>query len=373
MSTPIQENEVLALAAFLDAGDHLSQSEFFGDDDHCSYGSDGGTFGPSETFQAVLGSFRRTWMKTEEANFDAVANIVEKHSLSPERRGIAQEQRMLFNQQKELKAEGTSLTYAQLVNLWLYTQYAHCQTKRNGKRFIRQDFDKLSKLHGREYLEFHVRWAIKLLGAHVLVLYHYAALQEYDDWITVRGITPPFEATNAFASGAKEVSDNGQKIHRVAHPLLGKEPPAHKLARLLERDPFRPLKGILQRLFNLEYSEESETAYTNAVDSILANPTITDLVRAVGYIEVSETPALQYCSRHFFSDTGFSQKGTVEMFFSRQIVFHDDAKEILERLYAEIRSLLLSQKAKSTFLDVQKRLEKEIAERNTRRAKISRA
>ena len=164
MASEIRPEEITRLAAYVDAGSQLSKSEFFGDDDRSVISTHFAQFGPASRLEALLAPFRRMWMNDETANFNRVAKIIEHHSVSRERRGIAQQQRQLFNHNKRIGQDKSGLSPADIVDLWLYTQYAHLQTNTAHGRFVRGDFDEWVRKVGQAQLEFEFRNAVRLLG-----------------------------------------------------------------------------------------------------------------------------------------------------------------------------------------------------------------
>ena|GEM_PF-5621265 len=229
-------------------------------------------------------------MEEENANFNRAAKIVEKYSLNEERRFCAQLQKALYNSHRRALTEQGELTNKDIIDLWIYTQFAHCQTDRKKGRFTRQDFDKFVQRGGRPYLEYLFRQAVKLLGAHFLFLYYDAALPELEEWIAVRKISLPFKANNAFGTDSNEVSEDGVVINRAPYTFLSSEIPGQKLARLLERDKFHILRFELEKMLGLGSNIAALDRYQAAYERIEAHDSFTALFKSLGYSEGKGDP-----------------------------------------------------------------------------------
>ena len=366
MFSQIRPEEVTRLAAYVEAGDQLSKSEFFGEDDRSVISEHFAQFGPASRLEALLAPFRRMWMNDENANFNRVAKIIEYHSVSRKRQGIAQQQRELFNHNKGTGQDKSGLSPADVIDLWLYTQYAHCQTNRSHGRFVREDFERQAKKLGKTQLEFEFRNAVRLLGTHFLILYYEAAVPELDEWVTQRGIKLPFETKNAFGSDRTEANDDGVIVQRGPHRLLEKEQLPQKLIRLLERHNFQLLKSLFGNILDLSYASESIELYAKASEQIAAHNSVERLLAALAYTEGTSDQQSAH-SQYGFLDPVTHQKCFIKVYPNKLIEFGPDAKCVVERLYSDLRIELLSEKSTSTFLDVQRRLDEEIAARHAPR------
>ena len=304
-------------------------------------------------------------MQNEISNFYLAVLAIERNSLDARRKSEAIGQRHYFTINKDHVAGKTGLSNTDIVDLWLYTQFAHIQTKRTKKhRFIREDFDKYEAQVGKTELEFEFRNAIKLLGTHFLILYYESALPELIDWEQNRGIVLPFNPKNAFGSDGTDVYDSGVTIKRASHLLLQTEQPAYKLVRLLERQNFQSLKFFLSNILELRYADTNIEPYTAACDQITGHRDLPHLLVSLGYQEGFGDSGSAYSSQTFFDQVSY-QRGSVHVYPCKRIEFVGDAKQILQRSYNDLRQEMESGKSSSTFLDVHKRLDKEIATRRT--------
>jgi len=93
-------------------------------------------------------------MENENANFCCVTKIVEKYSSNKQRCFCAQLQRALYNSHSRAMTEQDEVTNKDIIDLWLYTQLARCQTDPKKGWFTRQDFDNFVQRMGRPYLEY---------------------------------------------------------------------------------------------------------------------------------------------------------------------------------------------------------------------------
>ena len=361
MQTSITNEEIIRLTAFIDAGEQLSQSEFFGEDNYCKISSDGSAqFGPSSVLRAALAPFRRMWMEQENANFNCVAKIIESTSQDHNRGGMAFQQREFYNKHRLLMDDKINRTQKEIVDLWLNTQFAHCQTSTKKGYVTRFDFDVVVKQVGQNYFEYAFRNAVRLLGTHMLILYCEAARPEFDHLVNSGAIQPPFVPSNAFGSDYSELLASGGKTLRSPHMLLEREFPAQKLVRLLERNQFSNLKFVLGHLLDLNDCTNPERSYTKAYECIVGSCDINTLCKAMDYGEKSFDINSSH-SRCNFTDTVTFQRGTVHLCSQRRLIrFEDSAKELLELQYQEVRNELLADTRKSTFLDLQRRLQRDL-------------
>ena len=349
----------------MEAGTQLAECEFFGEDHPIRITGTSATFGPTTQLLAVLAPFRRMWMQNEVSNFNLAAIIVERNSSNQLRKLMAIQQRDFFNKHKLLKTEKTGLSYTDVIDLWLYTQFAHCQTKRTKRqRFIREDFDRWVSKVGKAQLEYDFRSAIKLLGMHFLIFYQDAALPELIEWKNERNIVIPFEAKNAFSSDSTEVCDDGGVIQRRSHGLLATEPPSYRLVRLLERQRFYITRSLFDVVFDLRCPNPTIQRYERVCDAIQSNETSQELLAHMGYAEDIGCSDAAF-SQHAFYDFASEQKGSIKIFPNKCIGFGDDGAAIIGREYTKLRDELFNGKNSSTFSDVTERLKEELALRQT--------
>ena len=361
MLNPLDNEQIIRLTAFIDAGGQLSRSEYFGEDNFCRISSDGSAeFGPATQLVASLVPFRRMWMEQEVANFNCVAKIIENTSLDPIRRGMAKQQRELYNAYRNLLDDRIKRTQKEIVDFWINTQHAHCQIDKKRGYVTRPEFDAIAKQVGGNYFEYAFRNAVRLLGMHMLVLYFEAVRPEFDDLINGGSITPPFTPENAFGSDYSEQSVGGERISRTSHVLLETEWPPLKLVRILQRNEYQNLRFILRHLLDLDDSNESAQSYAKAYDLVSKYKHFDSLCAAVGYTEKEVDLNMQYSTCNF-TDTVTLQKGTVRIHsIDRIISFGDCAKELLALRYCDLRTALFTEPRQSTFSQLQQRLQRDL-------------
>jgi hypothetical protein len=287
-------------------------------------------------------------MEKENANFCCAAKIVEKYSSNEQRRFCAQLQRALYNSHRRAMTEQRELTNKDIIDLWIYTQLAHCQTDPKKGRFTRQDFDNFVQRMGRPYLEYLFRKAVKPLGAHFLILYYDAALPELEEWIAVRGISLPFKAKNAFGTDENEVSEDGVVIDRAPYRSIPNEIPGQKLARLLERHKFDELGFELKMMLGLGSDAAALDRYQAAYERIQAHDSFTAFFTSLGYSEGKADPATA-CAHHSFTAVPSLRAAATHIYRDKHIEFQGAARELLEQLYTEFRATLLNDANDSTF------------------------
>jgi hypothetical protein len=296
----------------------------------------------------ALAPFRRIWIEEENANFCRAAKIVAKHSSNKQRCFCAQLQRALYNSHRRAMTQQGELTNKDIIDLWLYTQLAHCQTNRKKGRFTRQDFDNFVQRMGRPYLEYLFRKAVKLLGAHFLILYYDAALPEFEEWITVRGVSLPFKAKNAFGTDENEVSEDGVVIDRAPYKFISNEIPGQKLARLLERDKFHILRFELKTMLGLGWDVAALNRYQAAYERIQTHDSFTAFFTSLGYSEGRGDPSTA-CAHQSFTAMPSLKAAVTHIYRDKHIEFKGAAREVLEQLYVEFRATLLNDQSDSTF------------------------
>ena len=182
----------------------------------------------------------------------------------------------------------------------------------------------------------------------------------------MRGIILPFTPKNAFGSDYTQTNDEGVLIQRSSHQLLGKEFLPQKLIRLLERDSFRLLKFLFGNIMNLSYAHDDIKLYGRACEKIVAHDNLQGLLVVLGYTEGADDQQAAH-SQYSFSDPVTSQQGSIKIYPGKLIEFSSVAKQVAERDYGYLRSELLAEKGPSTFIDVQNRLDREIAARHEAR------
>jgi hypothetical protein len=287
-------------------------------------------------------------MENENANFSCAARIIQRYSSNKQRLFCARIQRELYNSHRRAMTQQGELTNKDIIDLWLYTQLAHCQTDRKKGRFTRQDFDNFVQRLGRPYLEYLFRKAVKLLGAHFLILYYDAALPELEEWIAVRGVSPPFKVKNAFGTDENEVSEDGVLIDRSPYVFIPNEIPGQKLARLLERDKFDKLSFQLKTMLGLGSDVAAVDRYQAAYERIKTHDSFTAFFTSLGYSE-GKSDRSTACAHQSFTVLPSLEAAATHIYRDKHIEFEGAAREVLEQLYNEFRATLLNDANDSTF------------------------
>lgn len=342
--------QVTSLTLFIEAAEQLAESAFFGEDDKCvlrcegepdNFRVTGATFGSPIVRKSVLAPFRRIWMNDEDSNFHTVCGVIQKYGTNEPRVACAAGQRALFNHNMQHSAiRGDAITNKGLIELWLYTQFAH-----GGKPDERKCLDALISKYGKSVVEFGFRHGLKTAGAHFLILLRECVLPEFRVWREQLGIQPAFVTMDAFGRDGRTELGNEVILRSRGGALADNETIEQTFSRLIERDRFSALKTELFRMFNLDSCSRVKgdqwMRISGACAAIEKFTTLVDLISSKGFIIApSDYIARRETAHHEFLDKQGSRRGQVQWFEPDAVMFTDAALDLLQELYAEFRTAL---------------------------------
>jgi hypothetical protein len=340
--------EVRGLALYAEAAEQLQRSPFFGEDDVCvlqgkgeppEFTVTGAKFGSAETLKSTLAPFRRIWMQEEDSNFARVCQIIQRFGTNEDRVATAAWQKAMFHFNVQRSGiSGDEISARALIDLWIYTQFAH-----GGTAEQRRSFDSLIRKFGHPVVEFSFRNALKSAGMHFINLLTGCVSSELAAWRHDFGLEPNCATSSAFGVDGRTALGDQIIVRSPSGSLLPSETTEQRFARLIERRRFAPLKNELFRAFRVETREEPDETQIQSIRRLCSvvsqKTTFVSVLHGEGVDVCGEAlPENEFNASHSFVDDRCKRRGVAQWRGRKSVVFKEHALEILEEVYASFRN-----------------------------------
>jgi len=345
----ITQDDVDAVASFVEATNELELEPFFGKDEQFSFSgtADGpATFylGDRFHFRSALISFRRIWMPSEPSHWRNVVEIMARDGMPAEVSNNASIQGQVIETLVSREAGFLKeVSGTKVIELWLNTVFAHGGIAGRNRR---RDFESAVEKHGQGRFEYSFRSLVKWTGEAFRFLSTNSAkpaLAFFDDQLSLR---PSFRIDAAFGTKRKEVTKTGDTIIRQASSEhFTEETFEQRFQRILKRRNFDTLNNIVKAF---------DRTTVELVRALFASTSFGQFIRKLdGDLETTTENLLDDAvMRKAFSEEGFSagcgvQEGAFNTIgyalSSRQAKVRTNAEAVpaLDRLLAAFKSELL--------------------------------
>jgi hypothetical protein len=281
----VTQDDVDAVAAYVEAARELRESPFFGEDESTSWMVDprskGGIaqakFGSGQVLTAMVLPFRRIWMQKEPSYFFHVYNILRKHcpnhEMNRQMDGIRADY-VRYRDQWQLPPRGVGCdqTPKQIINLWLNNRLAHTEKDPVKAKAFRRLCDQI----GEAKIEGLFRTAALSMGCCYINLLQVAETA-LAHWAEHDGIAPSRPLGEPLSrNGTVGTADGTVIVRRQPH----KETAQQIVERLLARSSLSQLALVVQ---HLSIPTEERT------DRLLGASSIRSLIEGSG-CSVDEAP-----------------------------------------------------------------------------------
>lgn len=241
------------LASFIEAAEELKQEPFFSPDNRTALVSTGNEhtaqFGDRFHFRSALVTFRRMWLNDEASNFLATCKLIERYEGEHFWVGLCHD---IYNKETARKLSQLDMTSGKIVDLWLNGVFAHSNLKRKGlykNWHDRIDFEMLCRKVRKSWLEFIFRTTVQAVGRCAFIQLLEVARPTLEKWERTYGLKPEFEIGFPFGAGTVEKESDGWTIIRKASTEhLGNESARQRFNRILSRNYFQGLSGVVKAL-----------------------------------------------------------------------------------------------------------------------------
>lgn len=274
MSNPPMQDDVDAVASYIEACEELDREPFYGPDEKLGIRHQGKvttfTLGDRFHFRSALISFRRVWMPSEPSHVQNVAQII--------RLSGAQASGFLDYHLQQIKSSEfgprtfgkLTLTGHRIIELWLNTVFAHGGIKGKNKR---ADFEAAVAAGGHAHFEYAFRSLIHSIGIEYRNISKLVAKPTLAHWVK-QGFNPSFRIGSAFGIKRRELTSEGHVIVRQgSSEFFSEESFEQRFERILHRHIYEELKFLFRQL-------DMESAAL--VLAVLRSPSIETLLNASG-------------------------------------------------------------------------------------------
>lgn len=253
MSLSITQEEVDAVASFVEAANELDLEPFFGKDEQFTQSGSAEykiiyRLGDRFHFRSALISYRRIWMVTEPSHWRSVGGILTRSGLPPDicQRAALQLQQIDQYISKPDAYLDKEIVSSKVIDLWLNTVFAHGGIKGRTKR---SEFEAAADKYGHGRFEYAFRVLVKWSGEMFQFLSREAGKPALEFFTRDKSLRPSFKMGAAFGTKRKEVMPNGELIIRQASSEhFSEETFEQRFQRVLKRLPFDNLHSIIKNI-----------------------------------------------------------------------------------------------------------------------------
>jgi len=341
----LEQEDVDAVAAFVEAAEELCVSALFDEDRNCvsvSYVS----HSPSDRLiveqqlmaendiRSALIPFRRIFMVKEPSYFDRVRGILHRHMTD----AWSQSDLACTSSIYKTTTEGwlgpqplqSPPSPKDVLDLWMNCKMFHSGRSQRTGRFSRDDFLRFEKQIGPELSEFLFQSAVHSFAICHLNLLPLAK-QALANWEKQLGLRPSSPPKPAIRDSCTCVTPSGTVVKRGPGR---KETGAQKLERLLSRRSLDNMAGTFHAM-RLGWDE---------IASVCEHKTFVQGVMALGWTvcetDVTSLPDEFPCATRGFSDPASRRKGTISAYGNRRLFVCGDALHLLDKYLQRLRVLL---------------------------------
>jgi len=242
---PTQEN-IDALAAFVEVVEDLAAEPFMGEDENGSMRKGGGepvtySLGDRTHFRSALISFRRIWMQGEPTYYKTIGGLLHCYRPHSGLAGSFVKDIRQLSKNKDYFIQG--IKNEDIIDIWINTVFAHSGLDKN-KSVNRNTFDSFVQEHGLGKFEWAFRMSVRIIALQFINLCAHEARPILKEWIEKFG-SPSFKISSPFGRKIKEISDDGSIIIKQASSkYFSEESIEKKFNRILKRNKFSTLKFI---------------------------------------------------------------------------------------------------------------------------------
>lgn len=344
----IAQQDVDAVASFVEASNELDVEPFFGKDEQFSFSgtADGpATFylGDRFHFRSALISFRRIWMPFEPSHWRNVVEILTRPNLPP---AISNNASIRGNVIETLVCRDAGflkdISGIQVIELWLNTVFAHGGIAGRNRR---RDFELAVEKHGQGRFEYSFRSLIRWVGHAFRFLSTNAAKPALAYFGEELALSPSFKIEAAFGTKRKEITKTGDTIIRQASSEhFTEESFEQRFRRILKRRHFETIKHIVDAF---------DRNVVELVKAIFASTSFLTFVQKLGGdLETTTENLLNHERINKMSEDGFSagcgvQEGPFTTFgyawssAQARVRTNPEAVPVLDRLLDTFKSELL--------------------------------
>lgn len=249
----ITQEDVDAVASFVEAANELDIEPFFGKDEQFTQSGSAEykiiyRLGDRFHFRSALISYRRIWMVTEPSHWRSVTGILTQAEMPASVRQSAAIQLQQIDQfiSKPDAYLDNEVVGSKIIDLWLNTVFAHGGIKGRSKR---SDFETMADKYGQGRFEYAFRMLIKWSGEMFQFLSREAGKPALEFLERDLSLRPSFKMGAAFGTKRKEVTRNGELIIRQASSEhFSEETFEQRFQRILKRMPFDNLHTIIKNI-----------------------------------------------------------------------------------------------------------------------------
>lgn len=351
----IEQEDFDRIALFVAVAGELRREPFLSEDNHDTLSIlDKSSEPPFAHFchpaflKSAILPFRRLWLESERCSFEKVHTLVLKHHF--DQAAVAaylpfHEELYIRRLDQPADKEWAQETTRHILDIWLYTQAIHAgqRESRDGRLIGKNDptlqqFDELAHRIGREKFEYLFRVSVRIVGSTYVQF-----LTEFAEPVFYRlqrdGMKPGFEARAAL-----DFNPYPHPFSRITFDdvfwHLDKETMEETFDRLLARESYRIMRGLLRALF--------ERNRASALAAVCRSGDLAELFEINKVVFLKERPAFSpelLCRQ----SAGFSsQFGPIEfdVFKGRKIWIDQRTRNVFEEVYRDFRRSLFQEREK---------------------------